>query len=124
MSCRSRSATRSTRRDPRSIVNPSIEPLRREFGDSVGRALVLCGQTIVYVHRDRVRDILRWLKETPGEDYDFLVDLTAVEYRDAERPLEVVYQLRSLTRNAELRVKVVHVIRYTIQHCSHFHHDI
>jgi len=87
-------------------VNPSIEPLRREFGDSVGRASVSCGQTIVYVHRDRVRDILRWLKETPGEDYDFLVDLTAVEYRDAERPLEVVYQLRSLTRNAELRVKV------------------
>ncbi|MDH3457170.1 MAG: NADH-quinone oxidoreductase subunit C [Gemmatimonadota bacterium] len=87
-------------------MNPSIEPLRREFGDSVGRASVSCGQTIVYVHRDRVRDILRWLKETPGEDYDFLVDLTAVEYRDAERPLEVVYQLRSLTRNAELRVKV------------------
>jgi NADH-quinone oxidoreductase subunit C len=53
-----------------------------------------------------VRDILGWLKETPDEAYDFLVDLTAVEYRDAERPLEVVYQLRSLARGAELRVKV------------------
>jgi NADH-quinone oxidoreductase subunit C len=68
--------------------------------------LVSCGQTIVYVRHDRVRDILQWLKDTPEEDYDFLVDVTAVEYRDAERPLEVVYQLRSLSRGAELRVKV------------------
>jgi NADH-quinone oxidoreductase subunit C len=46
------------------------------------------------------------LKETAGEEYDYLVDVTAVEYRDGERPLEVVYQLRSLERGAELRVKV------------------
>ena len=31
--------------------------------------------------------------------------MTAVEYRDAERPLEVVWQLRSLARKADLRVK-------------------
>ncbi len=87
-------------------MNSSVESLRRTFGDGVGRALVSCGQTIVYVRHDRVRDILQWLKDTPEEDYDFLVDVTAVEYRDAERPLEVVYQLRSLSRGAELRVKV------------------
>jgi NADH-quinone oxidoreductase subunit C len=29
-----------------------------------------------------------------------------VDYRDPERPLEVVYQLRSLDRKADLRVKV------------------
>jgi len=34
------------------------------------------------------------------------VDVTAVEYRDRERPLEVVYFLRSLERRADLRVKV------------------
>ena len=34
------------------------------------------------------------------------MDVTAVEYRDRERPLEVVYFLRSLERQADLRVKV------------------
>ena len=29
-----------------------------------------------------------------------------MEYRDPERPLEVVYQLRSLARRADLRVKI------------------
>lgn len=86
-------------------MNPSVETLRRAFGKSIERALVSCGQTIVYVDRQRVREILRWLRDSAGEDYDYLVDLTAVEYRDPERALEVAYQLRSLKRGAELRVK-------------------
>ncbi len=87
-------------------MNATVDSLRRAFGDKVGRALVSCGQTIVYVDRPSLAEILRWLKETPDEDYTFLVDITAVEYRDPELPLEVVYQLRSLARGAELRVKV------------------
>jgi NADH-quinone oxidoreductase subunit C len=86
-------------------VNPSVEALRRQFGRTIGRALVSCGDTIVYVDAARVREVLRWLKETPGQQYNYLVDVTAVEYRDPERPLEVVYELFSLDRHAQLRVK-------------------
>ena len=64
------------------------------------------GETIVYVPRERLLDVMTWLKETPGQEFDYLVDVTAVEYRDRERPLEVVYFLRSLKRRADLRVKV------------------
>ena len=32
----------------------------------------------------------------PSQHFDYLTDVTAVEYRDPERPLEVVWQLRSL----------------------------
>src|SRR5437899_11668760 len=49
---------------------------------------------------------MTWLRDTPQQGYDYLVDVTAVEYRDRERPLEVVYFLRSLARRADLRVKV------------------
>ena len=87
-------------------MNPTVESLRREFGDKIGRAVESCGQSIVYVRRDSLREVCGWLKDSPGEKYDFLVDVTAVEYRDPERPLEVVYQLRSLERGAELRLKV------------------
>jgi NADH-quinone oxidoreductase subunit C len=87
-------------------VNPSVENLRRTFGGSIGRALESNGQSVVFVERDALRDVCQWLHDTAGEDYDYLVDLTAVEYRDDELPLEVVYQLRSLERGAELRLKV------------------
>ena len=80
--------------------------LRAEFGAAIERHLVSCGDTIVYAARDRSHDVLAWLRDTPGQQFDYLTDVTAVEYRDPERPLEVVYQLRSLPRKADLRVKV------------------
>jgi len=64
------------------------------------------GETVVFVARDRLLEVMTWLKDTPGQQFDYLVDVTAVEFRDRERPLQVVYFLRSLTRRVDLRVKV------------------
>src|SRR5918995_7533590 len=87
-------------------LSPSVPALRAQFGPAIDRHLVSTGQTIVYVQRERSHDVLAWLKDTPGEEYNYLTDVTAVDYRDPERPLEVVYQLRSLGRKADLRIKV------------------
>jgi NADH-quinone oxidoreductase subunit C len=89
-----------------STPSPSVAALRSEFGETIGRAQVSCGDTIVYVERERGHDVLAWLKDAPGQQFNYLTDITAVEYRDPERPLEVVWQLRSLARRADLRVKV------------------
>src|SRR5688572_27552411 len=91
---------------PMSPVSSSVAALRTEFGPAIERHLVSCGDTIVYAARDRSHDVLAWLRDAPGQRFDYLTDVTAVEYRDPERPLEVVYQLRSLARKADLRVKV------------------
>ncbi len=87
-------------------LSPSVPALRTEFGAAIERHLVSCGDTIVYASRARSHDVLAWLRDTPGQQFDYLTDVTAVEYRDPERLLEVVYQLRSLARKADLRVKV------------------
>ena len=80
--------------------------LRAQFASGVERVVVSCGDTIVYVTRESSHDILAWLKDTPGQEFDYLTDVTAVEYRDPELPLEVVYQLRSLGRREDLRIKI------------------
>jgi NADH-quinone oxidoreductase subunit C len=64
------------------------------------------GETIVFVAPDRLLETLTWLKDTPGQDFDYLVDVTAVEFRDRERPIQVVYFLRSLQRRVDIRIKV------------------
>ena len=88
-------------------MNPSVDALRATFGTAIGRAAVARdGETVVSVSAARLRDVMQWLRDTPGERYTYLVDVTAVEYRDQERPLEVVYFLRSLDRARDLRVKV------------------
>ena len=87
-------------------LSPSVAALKAQFGAAIGRAQVSCGDTFVFVTRERAHDVLAWLKNTPTEKYDLLLDVTAVEYRDREQPLEVVYQLWSLGRKAFIRVKI------------------
>jgi NADH-quinone oxidoreductase subunit C len=87
------------------VLSPSVAPLRAEFGGAITRHVVSCGDTIVHVDRERAHDVLAWLKDAPGQEFNYLTDITAVEYRDPERSLEVVWQLRSLGRRVDLRVK-------------------
>ena len=82
------------------------DALRAQFGGAITRSLISCGDDIVYVERGRAHDVLAWLKDTAGQQFNYLTDVTAVEYRDGELPLEVVYQLRSLSRKVDLRVKI------------------
>ncbi len=89
-----------------STPSPSVPALRSEFGSAIGRHFVSSGQTAVFVGRERSHEVLAWLKDAPGQEFNYLTDVTAVDYRDPERPLEVVYQLRSLHRRADLRVKI------------------
>ena len=87
-------------------ANPTAAVLAARFGADVLRAEVIWGETTVFVARDRVHDIVRFLHDEPSERYDYLVDVTAVEYRDGGRPLEVVWHLRALGHRRFLRLKV------------------
>jgi NADH-quinone oxidoreductase subunit C len=83
-----------------------VAALQAAFGPAILRDEVSCGDTIVSVGRARAHDVLAWLKDSPAQRFDYLTDVTAVDYRDPELPLEVVYQLRSLSRKVDLRVKI------------------
>ena len=86
--------------------NPSLAALRARFGDAVRRSAVVWGETTVIVARDRLGEIVRWLHDDPGQQYGYLVDVTAVELRDPEEPFTVVWHLRSLPYRRFLRLKV------------------
>jgi NADH-quinone oxidoreductase subunit C len=86
-------------------ANPSAKALQQKFSSAIKRIEVIWGETVVYVDPAAVQNIVRWLHDDPSQRYDFLSDLTAVEYRDAEVPLEVVWHLRSLPFRRFLRVK-------------------
>jgi len=87
--------------------NPSADALRAEFGNVVQRVDVVWGETSVVIELARLHDVIQWLHDEEGQRYDYLSDVTAVEFRDLERPLEVVWHLRSLPYRRFLRVKVL-----------------
>lgn len=85
--------------------NPSVAALREQFPNGVLRNRVCAGdEDVVYIDPARVAEILGWLHDAPGQHYDHLADVTAVDYGGG-RPIEVVYQLWSIPHRAALRVK-------------------
>jgi NADH-quinone oxidoreductase subunit C len=105
------SATESQPSTPKNIphrgapANPSAKALQEKFGPRVDRVEVIWGETVVYVAPGSLKEIMQWLRDDPSQRYDFLSDLTAVEYRDAEVPIEMVWHLRSLPYRRFLRIK-------------------
>ena len=86
-------------------ANPSAKALQEKFSSRVRRVEVIWGETILYVDPASAHEIIQWLHDDQSQQYDFLSDVTAVEYRDADVPIEVVWQLRSLPYRRFLRIK-------------------
>jgi NADH-quinone oxidoreductase subunit C len=86
-------------------ANPSAKALQEKFSSAVKRIEVIWGETVVYVDPASVKQVIHWLHDDPSQRYDFLSDVTAVEYRDAEVPIEMVWHLRSLPYRRFLRIK-------------------
>ena len=87
--------------------NPSADALRARFGEAIQRVDVVWNETTVFVDRARVAEIVRWLHDDPTQRYDYLSDVTAVEYRDFDRPIEVVWHLRSIPFRRFIRLKAL-----------------
>jgi len=101
-------ATPATRKNVARLggaVNPSADALEQAFGAAVRRVDVVWDETTVYVDIARAHDVIQWLHDDPSQRYDYLSDVTAVEFRDLEQPIEVVWHLRSLPYRRFIRIK-------------------
>ncbi len=87
-------------------VEQTLNALRKRFGDAVRQVVEFRGDTTVVVDKERIIAILRFLKETPELNYNFLSTLTAIDDWPEEPRFEVIYQLHSMSHSAHLRVKV------------------
>ena len=63
-------------------------------------------QTTVYVPGGRVVEIARALRERPDLRFEFLAELTAVDFWPREPRFEIVYLLVSIEHRLRLRMKV------------------
>ena len=78
--------------------------LRERFGERVQACQSYAGQNFVVVEPGAVIEILEYLKVE--EDFEYLVDVTAVHYPKRERPFELFYILYAFPpRNERMRVK-------------------
>ncbi|MBI3792718.1 MAG: NADH-quinone oxidoreductase subunit C, partial [Gemmatimonadetes bacterium] len=86
--------------------NPSAAAIAAQFPGAVLRSHVMWGETTVFVEQSKLHDVVQWLHDDAAQCYEYLSDVTAVEYRDAAQPMEVVWHLRSIKHRRFLRLKV------------------
>ena len=83
-----------------------IDTLKQRFGPELLTAESSHGDEVITVGRDAALSVLRALRDESGFEFNFLIDLTGVDWPVREPRFEVVYNLKSLSRNNRLRVKV------------------
>jgi NADH-quinone oxidoreductase subunit C len=86
------------------LNDETIESARATLGDALLDAFARVGEVQLWVQRDRIVDVLRLLRDTPGLEYQQLMEIAGVDYPDRAERFEVVYCLLSLTRNHRLHV--------------------
>ncbi len=80
------------------------ETLSAVLGDMLIDAREAHGELVLRVHRERIADVLRLLRD--NHEYQQLMEIAGVDYPAAAERFEVVYMLLSLTRNHRLMVKL------------------
>ncbi|MBF0571874.1 MAG: NADH-quinone oxidoreductase subunit C [Candidatus Omnitrophica bacterium] len=94
------------------ILTP-LQRLQEKFSDKIIESHVFRGDETAVIGLLNLRSVARFLKETPEMDFNFLMDLTAVDYLfytggrvQKEFRFEVVYHFFSLKFNKRIRIKV------------------
>ena len=85
------------------MTKPLIaKEVAEKIGERLPGAVFEYNEIAVLVKSESVFEVCRFLNQTAGLDFDYLVDLTGVDYLDY---LEVVYHLVSMEHNHSLVLK-------------------
>jgi NADH-quinone oxidoreductase subunit C len=83
-----------------------IDAAKRAIGDALIEARDLVGEVTLVVRREAIVDACRALRDTPGLEYQQLMEIAGVDYPERPERFEVAYHLLSLTKNRRIRIKV------------------
>ena len=83
-----------------------IDAAKKALGDALLEVREAVGEITLVVARDSIASVLKALRDTPGLEYQQLMEIAGVDYPERAERFEVVYQLLSLTLNRRIRVKL------------------
>jgi NADH-quinone oxidoreductase subunit C len=87
--------------------NTLVKKLKAKFAGAVLEAVEFIGQISIRIEPSRIVEVCNFLRDDADTKFNYLSDLTCVHYpMGPERPLEIVYNLYSISRNERVRLKV------------------
>jgi len=90
---------------PQPWESEMVSSFKSQFGSGIREAVTYVGQPYMVVDASIVHDVLQLLRD--DEQFDYLVDCTAVHYPKREQQFDLVWILYSFPRNERIRVKTM-----------------
>jgi NADH-quinone oxidoreductase subunit C len=88
---------------PEPLDNPLVQRFKKRFGEAIREAWIDRKQAILVVDAARLREICLYVRD--DEKFNYLCDLTAVDWPRREKRFDVVLNLYSFSKNERLRLK-------------------
>src|SRR6476661_418231 len=84
-----------------------IDAAKKALGEALIDASEHVGEIMLTVRRESIVDVCRALRDTPGLEYQQLMEIAGVDYPERVERFDVNYCLLSLTKNRRVKVKVM-----------------
>jgi NADH-quinone oxidoreductase subunit C len=89
---------------PVALDNDLVKRYKERFGDAIREAWIDRKQAILVVAREKLVEIATYSRD--DEKFDWLSDLTAVDWPKREQRFDIVLNMYSMEKNERLRLKV------------------
>ena len=83
-----------------------VDLAQNSLGSTVQDVIVFRGETTLVVDPQKIVDVCLFFRDTEGLEYNFLSDVTVVDYYPQEPRFAVCYHLYSMAYNRRIRLKV------------------
>lgn len=83
-----------------------LNSIKAKFDSDVANVSEPFGLLTLETSREKIIDLLTFLKTDAALQFIFLTDITAIHYPEQEKPIGIIYHLHSLVNNIRIRIKV------------------
>jgi NADH-quinone oxidoreductase subunit C len=86
-------------------MHPVAQRLQTQFPNHFMQAREALGELTVWIRREGVVEVCRFLRDDPEMDFDHLTDICSVDYPEDEERFEVIYHFYSIRKQSRIRLK-------------------
>ena len=83
-----------------------LSSINAKFDSDVANVSEPFGLLTLETSREKIIDLLTFLKTDAALQFIFLTDITAIHYPERQKPIGIIYHLHSLVNNIRIRIKV------------------
>lgn len=87
-------------------TSEAVEQIKSKFGQAVLSEIHFRGESTLEIQKDKLIELLRFLKNDPKMGYEVLMDLTGVDYIQPIKRTKIVYWLHHPANFERIRITV------------------